>query len=134
MTFMPTSRSDIDWGNPISYGLPMPQQSMPGGFNPGTIDFGGAGGMVSQGLGTMDIAKLGLSGLGTLGNLWGAFQSAGLAKKQFNFTKDITEKNLANQIATYNTALSDRARSRAAVEGQTDTERQSYIDANSLRR
>lgn len=78
----------------------------------------------------MDEAKLAMGGLQTIGQLWGAIQSAKLAKKQFNFTKDITETNLANQIRAYNTQLEDRSRSRAVVEGQTADQAQAYIDRN----
>lgn len=75
-----------------------------------------------------------LGGLNAIGNLWGGFQAMSLAKKQFNYMKDITETNLANQIQSYNTALADRSRSRAFTEGQSAEEAQSYIDENSLRR
>lgn len=78
--------------------------------------------------------KMGLSGIGTLGNLWGAWQSNRLARDQLNFTKDVTNTNLNNQIQSYNTALEDRARSRGAMEGQTTAETQSYIDKNRLSR
>lgn len=78
--------------------------------------------------------KMGLSGIGTLGNLWGAWQSNRLARDQLNFTKDVTNTNLNNQIQSYNTALEDRARARGAMEGQTTAETQSYIDKNRLNR
>lgn len=78
--------------------------------------------------------QMGLQGLNTLGNIWGAWQSNKLAKDQLNFTKEITNTNLNNQIKSYNTSLEDRSRSRAAVEGQSDTEAQAYIDKNKLTR
>lgn len=78
--------------------------------------------------------KMGFSGIGTLGNLWGAWQSNRLARDQLNFTKDVTNTNLNNQIQSYNTALEDRARARGAVEGQTTAETQAYIDKNRLNR
>lgn len=77
---------------------------------------------------------MGLQGLNTLGNIWGAWQSNKLAKDQLNFTKMITNANLNNQIKSYNTALEDRSRSRAAVEGQTSAEAQAYVDKNRLTR
>lgn len=91
--------------------------------------FGSSGGKLGL---NMDTAGLAMSGLQTLANVWGAFEARNLAKKQFNFTKDVTNTNLANQIASYNTAISDRARSRGKVEGQTSAETQAYVDKNSL--
>lgn len=95
-----------------------------------------AGGVVpNQGLGfNVPTAQLALSGLSTIGNLWAAWQQAKLAKKQFNYTKDITETNLGNQIKTYNTTLADRVASRAKVEGMSSEQAQSYLDANKLNR
>ena len=78
--------------------------------------------------------KMGLSAIGTLGNLWGAWQANRLARDQFNFTKNVTNTNLNNQIQSYNTALEDRARARGAMEGQTTAEIQAYIDKNRLNR
>lgn len=75
-----------------------------------------------------------MSGIGTLGNLWGANRALGLARDQFNFQKDFANTNLANQIKSYNTALEDRARSRAVVEGQSQDTAQEYIDRNRLSR
>ena len=80
----------------------------------------------------LDTAKLALSGLGTIGNLWAAFQAQKLAKKQFDFTKRITETNLANQVQSYNTTLEDRGRSRAFAEGQSASDARAYIDKNRL--
>lgn len=76
--------------------------------------------------------KLALQGLGTIGSLWAAFQAQKLAKKQFSMTKKVTEANLSNQIASYNTTLEDRARSRAVAEGQSQDQMNSYIDKNRL--
>lgn len=78
--------------------------------------------------------KMGLSGLNTLGNLWGAWQSNRLARDQLNFTKDVTNANLNNSIQSYNTSLEDRARARGAMEGQSSSDVQSYIDKNRLSR
>lgn len=77
---------------------------------------------------------MGMHGVNMLGNLWGAWQSNRLAKDQLDFTKKFANINLNNQIKSYNTALEDRGRSRAAAEGQTSTEAQAYIDRNRLTR
>lgn len=78
--------------------------------------------------------QLGFGALKSLGSLYAAFQSNALAKKQFNFQKDAYNQNLTNSIQSYNTALSDRARSRAVMEGQTDAERDAYVSQNSLKK
>lgn len=94
-----------------------------------------AAGRMSPKLGfNMDTANLALTGLSTIGNLWAAFQAQKLAKEQFKYTKGVTDTNLANQIQTYNTGLTDRANNRAIVEGRTPEQTKAYIDANSLRR
>lgn len=80
-----------------------------------------------------DAIKTGIGSIESIGKLWNAFQMSKLAKDQFNFTRDITNTNLANQIQSYNTALEDRARSRAVAEGQTDAQRDAYIEANKAR-
>lgn len=88
----------------------------------------------SPGLDMWGKADVALSGLQTLGGLWNAFQAQKLAKKQFNFTKDFTTANLNNQTQAYNTAISDRARSRGFTEGQSQQEIDSYVSANSLKK
>lgn len=100
----------------------------------GVGGLGGAPGDIGGGMGALGYANAGITGLQTLGALWGAWQQNKMAKKQFKFTKDITNTNLANQIKSYNTALYDRARSRAVMEGQTDAQRDAYIADNSLSR
>ena len=88
-----------------------------------------------EGLGkNMGTLNLALGGLQTLGGLWGAYQAQKLAKAQFNYTKDVTETNLANNIKSFNTALEDRARSRAVVEGQSQQQTDDYIARNRLSR
>lgn len=89
----------------------------------------------TNGLGfNLPTAQLGLSALGSLGSLIGAFNASNLAQKQFDYTKGVTDTNLNNSIKSYNTSLSDRARARGAVEGQSAAETQAYIDKNSLSR
>lgn len=76
--------------------------------------------------------QLGLQGLGTLGSLWGSFQSNKLARDSFNFQKDFAQKNLANSIKSYNTALIDRATSRGFVQGDSQEKTQQYINDNKM--
>lgn len=85
--------------------------------------FGGSG---------IDVAKLALGGLSTIGSLWTAWQANKLAKDQFKFTKDITNANLANQISAYNTSLEDKARSRSAQENQAPGTAEAYIAGHKL--
>ena len=94
-----------------------------GFFNPNNTNFGW----------NANTLNFGMQGLMGLGNLWGAWQSNKLARDQLNFTKDFANRNLANQTKAYNTALEDRGRARAAVEGQTSAEAQAYIDRNRLK-
>lgn len=75
-----------------------------------------------------------LGALGTAGNLWQSWNANQLAQKTFNFQRNLANTNLTNSIRAYNTQLEDRARSRAVVEGQTDQQRQDYIDRNRLTR
>lgn len=121
-------------------GRPTGMQDLP------ATDFGASGAGIAtpgpvaganNGLGlgmNLNTAQLGLGGLQTLGGLWSAFQNNSLAKKQFNFSRDFANTNLNNSIQSYNTSLADRARARAAVEGQTDAERDRYINDNRLSR
>lgn len=117
------------------------------GFGDGILDMSGMAPMggvdITKALGAkpagglglnMDTAGLALSGLGTIGNLWAAFQSQKLAKEQFKYTKGVTETNLTNSIKNYNTQLTDRANNRAIVEGRTPDQTKAYIDANSFTR
>lgn len=93
---------------------------------------GGAAAGAAGGMGAMGYAGAAMSGLETIGKLWGAFQAQKMAKKQFKHAKNMSLINLANQVKSYNTALSDRARSRAVMESQTDATRDAYVRDNSL--
>lgn len=107
--------------------------------------FGGSSGSLSDlpqqqqsglsGLGfNMGTAQLGMNALSGLGNIWGAFQANRLARDQFNFTRDVTNTNLNNQVQSYNTALSDRIRARTATEGGTQADVDAYLAQNRLTR
>lgn len=78
--------------------------------------------------------QLGLGALGSLANIYGGFQANKLAKDQLNFTKSVTNTNLNNQIKSYNTALEDRARSRATAENRSQSSADEYIEKNKLSR
>lgn len=147
--------SQLPAANQLRYGQPMNQ----GGQTPGVlgmmpdlsqIDLSSLGfgrGQVGSGSGTsgnlfgidglganMDSLRLGLSGIGTLGNLWGAFQAQGLAREQLDFAKKMANTNLNNQVTSYNTALSDRARARGVMEGQTQQQVDEYVARNRMTR
>jgi hypothetical protein len=78
--------------------------------------------------------QLAMSGLGALGNLWSAYQANNMAKQQLDFTKGVTNTNLANQIKSYNTALTDRSVARGKAEGMSQDDVNAYIARNSLAR
>ena len=77
--------------------------------------------------------QLVLGTIGTLGNLWAAFQAQKLAKEQFDFQKGVTNTNLANQIQSYNTSLVDRINARSFMQGDSQETTDAYIAANSLK-
>lgn len=106
MTGMDKILPQLDQQNPLATGL---------GFNVGT-------------------GQLALAGLGSLANIFGGLKAGKLAEDQFKFTKAVTNTNLNNQLQSYNTALSDRARARGVAEGQSTAEVQAYIDKNRLTR
>ena len=95
---------------------------------------GGINNNLSSPLGmNLGTGQLVLGGIGTIGNLWSAWQAQKLAKEQFNYQKDITDTNLANQIQSYNTALSDRMNSRGFMQGDSQSTIDQYIEENSMR-
>lgn len=85
-------------------------------------------------LGKGGIMDYGLQGLQTITGIWNAHKANKLARDQFNFQKDIANANLNNTISSYNTRLSDRARSRGFVEGQSQEQIDKYVNDNKLRR
>lgn len=99
-------------------------------------NYGGIGG-AGTGLGwNTETLGMGIQGLAAIGGLYNAFQSNKLAKDQFNFTKEVTNTNLNNQIKTFNTTMEDRARARARLDGREDTEgyTQDYMNKNRISR
>ena len=98
---------------------------------------GKGGGASNSGIGwNLNTINAGMNGLAAIGGLYGAFQSNKLAKKQFEFTKEVTNTNLNNQIKTYNTSLEDRARARGRLNGVDDPEAyaRDYVAKNQLTR
>lgn len=74
----------------------------------------------------------GLGMAGNLANIWSGIQQNRLARDNFDFQKGVMNTNLANQIASYNTALEDRVagrysdRERAANQAEIND----YLDRN----
>ena len=60
----------------------------------------------------MPTLQLGLQGLASIGNLYLGSKAMGLAKNQFDFSKQMAQTNLKNQVNAYNTSLEDRLRTR----------------------
>lgn len=84
--------------------------------------------------GLLGLGKLGLSGIGAFGGLMQSRKMLDLAQDQFKHTRDVANTNLTNQIQSYNTALTDRARTRAVMEGRDQASADKYIEENKLRR
>ena len=101
-------------------GLANYMRGQAGGYNPLEIGY------------NIPTLQLGMQGLGAMGNLWGTFQSNKLAKDALNFQKGMAEKNYANQIKSYNTALTDRATTRGFVQGDSTEMTRQYISDNKL--
>lgn len=87
-----------------------------------------------DGMSGMDIGRMGIGALQTGFNIWQGIGANRLARDQFRLTRDVTNTNLNNSIQSYNTALEDRSRSRAAQEGRSQESAQEYIDRNRLTR
>ena len=137
---------NIDYGavgaqNPMgAYAQTMATPSVPQGIiapgtNPATVGAPTMGQTTAAtGLGfNLGTGQLALGTLGTMGNLWAAFQAQKLAKEQFQFQKGVTNTNLANQIQSYNTSLVDRINARSHMQGDSQATTDAYIATNSLR-
>jgi hypothetical protein len=80
----------------------------------------------------MGTLGLGVAGLGTVGNLWTAYQGNQLAKKQFSFARDTTNTNLRNQTQSYNNRVEDRLTARGVAQGNSPEEIRAQIARYSL--
>lgn len=94
----------------------MPALKTPGMFD-GMKDFMGgfAGTRNADGSGTTGWGMPAISAAQGLMNAFMGMKNYGLAKDQFNFSKDMAQKNLANQTKTVNSQLEDRQRARVAA-------------------
>lgn len=117
------------WNGAVNQRVNNPMPEMDG--NAGVGNTGGWFGNSGIGL-NIPTFQLGAQALGSLGNIFNAFQANKMAKKSFDFTKKYAETNLGNSIKSYNTALTDRARSRGVAEGQSQSEIDNYVRTNKL--
>ena len=106
---MPTMSST---GNNGSWGL-NPQSSGLGMQYGGQTATSGLNLNQSNGFGfNMPTLQLGLQGLNAISGLYFGSKAMGMAKDQFNFSKQMAQTNLRNQVNAYNTSLEDRLRTR----------------------
>lgn len=127
----PVTAFDIPGYNPGQIGLPTGAPVFDVNGNP-TVTMPNMGG----GLGSLNFAQkagLGLQGISTVAGLIMGLKQLSLANKQFNFQKQFATTNLANQVKSYNTALSDRLRSRSVMETGSTAGSDAQIAANSLK-
>ena len=124
-TLMPVGMTNTVGFNGVQAGMTAPQIPTNTGFN---------GTSASTPLGfNLGTGQLILGGVQALGNLWAAWEAQKLAKEQFNFQKGVTNTNMANQIQSYNTQLTDRINARAHMEGRPEGYAQTYIEENMAR-
>jgi hypothetical protein len=70
-----------------------------------------------------------VSGLSDAMNAYVGLEQLDLAKDQFEFNKQLANRNLANQGLSYNTALEDRTKIGSALGGQTAEQSQARLNA-----
>jgi hypothetical protein len=93
----------------------------------------GATPLAGSGFGfNMGTAQLGLDGLKTIGNLYGAYQANKLANEQFDFSKKFAEKNLTNQTQSYNDRMADTLNARGFTAGTSKEVTASEIERRKL--
>ena len=74
-----------------------------------------------------------MSGIGSMMGAINGFRGLSLAKKQFNFQKDVTTTNLYNQATDYNGQMEDMHLARAAMQGDSAETAQSRIDRDTMK-
>lgn len=132
MSWMPNGNTGQNFTSPVMTYNPGKSIGMNVGASNAPASFmSGSAGQLGLNVPTF---QLGLDALGSLANIYGGFQAKKLDKDQLNFTKSVTNTNLNNQIKSYNTALEDRARSRAVAENRDQSSADAYIAANKLTR
>lgn len=115
--------------------LDIGQVSIPGmGGIPSILPgIGGAGGGGFFGnMNGMQKAGAIIGGLASLANIFAGFKALSMAKKNMRFQQDFANRNYANQLKSYNTALADRARARGFTEGQSSSQVDEYYNKNKL--
>lgn len=133
----PSYASGLNWntgGNtqPMSFSMPTSDQFQM--LQDANVDFMGRP-IAPQSFADMtglQKLSLGMDTIRGLTNLWLGAQQNRLARDSFNLQKGVLDTNLANQIASYNTALEDRVagrfsdRERAAKQPEIND----YLDRN----
>ena len=86
-------------------------------YTPPNLQMFGADDATSDGLnwGTMQGWGQMLGGIGDIGKAYMAYKNYGLAKDQFDFSKQYANRNLENQAVTVNAALDSKQRARGGV-------------------
>lgn len=69
---------------------------------------------------------------GGIAQIWGGIQANKIAKQTLALERESYQKNMANSIKAYNTALSDRVQGRYATGEQTQEQMDAYVKKNSL--
>lgn len=87
----------------------------------------------NNGLGfNLGTGQLILGGIQAIGSIMASMEANKLAREQFDFQKGVTNTNVANQIKSYNTTLSDRINARSFTEGREAGYADRYISDNKL--
>jgi len=141
-----TSGASVGGSSPFANALnnsPSYDQSL-NQFNQNTLSDAGWSGtenpLDSSGNGfgnNMQTWNTGLNALTGLGKLYLGYEAMNQQKDQFEFNKDLAQRNLANQAASYNEALGRRARTSSAMQEnispeQAKAEALAYLEQNKV--